>query len=120
LLLTSVLAQSEATGLIELVKAVGLAGALLVLILVWLTRSFIPKLQDDNAKARSEFLKTNEASRKEFLQALDRVEERHERSIDKVIGAFERERSENQTQHRDFDSRIEELERDADGKRRAT
>lgn len=100
-----VIAQAGEQGFLELVKSVGLAGALLAVILIWATKSFIPSLQKDAT-----------AARREFLAALDRVEERHERSIDKVVGAFERERKDNLEQHREFDSRIDELERDTDRK----
>lgn len=96
------LASAEA-GMIELFKAVGLAGGLLVIILVWLTRSLIPRLQDEAT-----------AARKEFLDALERVEKRHEGSIDKLVNAIERDRKANEIAHREFDSRLDAIERDVD------
>lgn len=99
-------AASAETGLIELIKAVGLAGGLLVIILIWLTRSLIPRLQDEATSAR-----------KEFLEALDRTEKRHEAAIDRLVAAIDRDRRANEVAHREFDSRLDDIERNVDVKR---
>lgn len=59
---------AETTGLENIGILLGQAGVVGV-ILVWLTRVLVPRLQDDLARARAEFQTELAVARREFLEA---------------------------------------------------
>ena len=81
------LAQAATDGMLQLLGQAGIVGG----ILYWLTRSLIPKLQDEATAARGQFLIEAKETRAEFLAALAKERETNERhcmAIDELAGAL--------------------------------
>lgn len=74
----------DVAGLIELLKHVGLPGALVCLVAFWLTRVLIPKLQEDAQAARVEFSESLKATTTMHAVALEKLGENHDKVVQRV------------------------------------
>ncbi len=67
--------MTELDGFLSLAKTIGPLGGLIVFVVLWVTRSLIPRLQEEAASARSTFAISLDRISNQFSQGLDKVVE---------------------------------------------
>lgn len=78
------LAQADVSTFIELVKVVGVPVAILCAVLLWMTRSLVPKLQDEAATARAQFQSEAATARTQFNGTVEKIVGEHKTALIKI------------------------------------
>ena len=68
----------------EMVKLVGMPGAIVGLCFIWITRSLIPGLQADALRREEQLLKALKAQHRECEEAIGKISTEHKQAIQMV------------------------------------